>query len=85
MSALESYGMKDGPRTGYSKLDVTIAEMPEEDSKTLVAWLHDPRWTDNAIADAICDWAKDNGRRELACRHGVVKRWRELRDLSSAK
>jgi len=83
--SLESYGAGSGSRPGYSKLDTTLAAMTPKDRKTLEGWLLDPMWTDNAIADAVTDWAKDNLRRELACTHGVVKRWRELREVSSSQ
>jgi hypothetical protein len=86
MSTLDSYGYAHTRgREGYSKLDVTIREMPKKDAETLMTWLHDSQWTDSAIADAVSDWAKDNGRRDLACSHGVVKRWRELREMSSSQ
>lgn len=83
--SLESYGTGSGSRAGYSKLDETLKAMTPKDRKTLESWLNDPAWTDNAIADAVTDWAKDNLQRELACRHGVVKRWRELRGMSSSQ
>lgn len=85
MNDLSSYGAGSGSRAGYSKLDTTIKSMPKKDAETLMGWLLDPRWTDNAIADAVSDWAKDNKRRDLACSHGVVKRWRELREMSSSQ
>ena len=80
---LESYGgAAISPRPGYSKLDRVLVEMPPQDRKVLQSWLKDPLWTDNAIAEALSDWARDNDRRELKCSHGVVMRWRELNGVA---